>query len=149
MASSEKPPQLVREVLPPQRPGSGLGVMLVAATAMFFAVASSAFILRARMVECSMVPDFQAAPVVVDIMAPGAQAATDRTQCGEPIYQANADGTISVFFEICPPAGQTMVVGESAQEAPPLAPPPSQAPSADGLPPPVKGVPVGRIVHEE
>jgi len=42
-------PKLSREVLPPQKPNNGIGVMLVAATAMFFAVASSAFILRARM----------------------------------------------------------------------------------------------------
>lgn len=42
-------PKLRKEVLPPQKPNNGIGVMLVAATAMFFAVASSAFILRARM----------------------------------------------------------------------------------------------------
>ncbi len=47
--SSRGLPKLKKEVLPPQKPNNGIGVMLVAATAMFFAVASSAFILRARM----------------------------------------------------------------------------------------------------
>lgn len=41
--------QLRREVEPPQRQPTGLGVMLLASAAMFFAVAGSAFILRARM----------------------------------------------------------------------------------------------------
>jgi hypothetical protein len=40
---------LRREVEPPQRQPTGLGVMLLASAAMFFAVAGSAFILRARM----------------------------------------------------------------------------------------------------
>ena len=50
MASPESPRHtLSKEVLPPQKPQNGVGVMLVAAAAMFFAVASSALILRSRM----------------------------------------------------------------------------------------------------
>src|SRR5690606_41688094 len=42
-------PTLRREVEAPQRQPTGLGVMLIASAAMFFAVAGSAFIVRARM----------------------------------------------------------------------------------------------------
>lgn len=43
-------PELVREVELPPQPVSGFGIMVVASMAMLFAVVSSAFILRARMV---------------------------------------------------------------------------------------------------
>ena len=113
--------------------------MLVAATAMFFAVASSAFILRARMVECSMVPGFQPAPVVVDVATP-ATVTSVGAECGEALYESNPDGSVSVYFELCPPPGQTLVIGESAVDTPVAAPPAA-------LPKPVKGVAVGRIVY--
>jgi len=49
MYDSPSEPTLRREVQPPLRQPTGLGVMLIAAAAMFFAVAGSAFVVRARM----------------------------------------------------------------------------------------------------
>lgn len=85
--------QLVREVLPPQKPSSGLGVMLVAATAMFFAVASSAFILRARMVS-NACPGVELRPVVIDV------ASSD--DCAFQVERRVVDGTESFYRVPCP-----------------------------------------------
>lgn len=93
-------PLLQRQVQPPERHHTGLGVMLVAATAMFFAVASSAFLLRAQMPpeRCFhrhrvTAPPAPQAPVMAPDRAPG---------CGEATYQNNPDGTVSVVFDLCP-----------------------------------------------
>jgi hypothetical protein len=97
--------KLSREVLPPQKPQSGLGVMLVAAAAMFFAVASSAFILRARMVQnCCPLQQVQA-PVAVDWNARIDRGPAD---CGMPVFKApQADGTVAVVYEKCPEPAPT------------------------------------------
>lgn len=84
--------QLVREVLPPQKPSSGIGVMIVAATAMFFAVASSAFILRARMVRSSC-PGVELRPVIVE--AAGAD------DCAFQVERRIVDGTESFYRVPC------------------------------------------------
>jgi hypothetical protein len=110
MASSESPLKLVKEVIPPQHPQSGLGVMMVAATAMFFAVASSAFILRARMSECCTAADIHATPLVIDLATEPVAATND--DCGGAVYEYNPDGSVaSVYFEVCPSA-ETMVIGD-------------------------------------
>ncbi len=104
--------QLRREVLYPQRQNTGVGVMLVASAAMFFAVASSAFILRAQMPsqECPVdaqryetvsVELIDSADIVQDI---GASLNDAVETCGEPVYQDNPDGSVSVFFDLCPGA---------------------------------------------
>ena len=90
-------PQLTREVLPPQKQSSGLGVMIVAATAMFFAVASSAFILRARMAR-SCCPATVSSPVVIE-MEPVAAPPSD--DCGAAVVKHHADGTETYYFEPC------------------------------------------------
>ncbi len=96
--------KLRREVLYPQRQNTGVGVMLVASAAMFFAVASSAFILRAQMPQrsCPHMADqplpMRAVPVeLID------EATLNKTieSCSEPYYEENADGTVSVFFDLC------------------------------------------------
>ena len=111
---------LTKEVLPPQKPSSGFGVLMVASLAMFFAIASSAFVLRARMVRTCpgaeraprVVPDQQVTP---DVTRQPARAPVrliaeqhDRApECGTPEYRTNTDGSTTVFFEVCPPgAGQ-------------------------------------------
>lgn len=100
--------KLRREVEYPQRQSTGVGVMLVASAAMFFAVASSAFILRAQMPHqrClhRVVPsEVQVADVVeVDLLDSMVDVETIET-CGEPLYQDNPDGSISVFFDLCSP----------------------------------------------
>ncbi len=96
--------KLRREVLYPQRQSTGVGVMLVASAAMFFAVASSAFILRAQMPQRSCPhavdqgPTMNAIPVeLVDDAFLGRAIES----CSEPYYEENPDGTVSVFFDLC------------------------------------------------
>jgi hypothetical protein len=129
MASPDSSPtKLSKEVLPPQKPSSGVGVMLVAAAAMFFAVASSALILRTRMAgECCPAGAAHATPVIVDVEVPAEPPA--EPECGKAVYQRLLDGTISVTYRACPEA-----------EAPAVAPGPEPPPA-----PPVRGIEVGRI----
>lgn len=89
--------------------------MIVAATAMFFAVASSAFILRARMAR-SCCPATVSSPVVIEMEPVAAPPATD--DCGAAVVKRHADGTETYYFEPCKEPLPT-VVGES-DEAPML-----------------------------
>jgi hypothetical protein len=78
--------------------------MLVASAAMFFAVASSAFILRAQMPQrgCTQGAD-EGVPmraVPVELIDDDTAARSIET-CGKPYYEANPDGTVSVFFDLC------------------------------------------------
>jgi len=76
--------------------------MLIASAAMFFAVAGSAFVVRARMAghccdrahSASHTRPHAVAPLVTGGGPP----------CGEGVYRANPDGTVSVDFRLCPPA---------------------------------------------
>ncbi len=110
-----KPPSLRREVLYPQRQSTGVGVMLVASAAMFFAVASSAFILRAQMPMSDQCPgassgmgsssvqqsNFEAVEVeLIDVRAVDS-AMLKGMPCDEPIYQDNPDGPSSIIFRLC------------------------------------------------
>jgi hypothetical protein len=111
-------PRLQREVLAPQRTSSGLGVMLVATGAMFFAVASSAFLLRARSHDYRNEPRVHAvrpvgreAPAprprghaVIPTVAPTEVQPAPPGSCGRAIYEGNDDGTVSVVFGLCPDA---------------------------------------------
>ena len=104
--------KLRREVETPQRQNSGLGVMLLASAAMFFAVAGSAFILRARMATSCCV---RTAPSVVHVqdgprihaleppVASMAAAPSAIENCGQAVYRNNPDGSVSVYFDLCPP----------------------------------------------
>jgi hypothetical protein len=95
---------LRREVEPPQRQPSGLGVMLIASAAMFFAVAGSAFVVRARMAghccDREHRSDSDRPAAVVRTAAP-LESATE--PCGQAIYRTNPDGTVAVDFRLCPP----------------------------------------------
>jgi len=110
--------KLVKEVLPPQRPQSGLGVMIVAATAMFFAVASSAFLLRARMAaegcpgHSTWRPPIQATPIQTTAPVRPAhvspEAITNPTlqlqtsaECA-PIVRTDDTGKQTYYFRPCP-----------------------------------------------
>jgi hypothetical protein len=73
---------------------------------MFFAVASSAFILRAQMPQQSCPHAMDPLPiraVPVELIAEDTITETVET-CGEPFYEENPDGTVSVFFDLCSPA---------------------------------------------
>jgi hypothetical protein len=108
--------KLRREVEPPQRQNTGLGVMLIASAAMFFAVAGSAFILRARMASSCCVRVRTAAPASVEapsarepastssiVARPSAQPFAHIDNCGQAVYRNNPDGSVSVYFDLCPP----------------------------------------------
>lgn len=110
MADKTSQTRLSKEVLAPQNPYSGLGVVLVASLAMFMAMASSAFVIRARMARTcpANAPGYETRmPAAVEWHAntPDADA-----ECGMPLYRANPDGSVSVHFKVCadgdaPPAG--------------------------------------------
>lgn len=76
--------------------------MLIASAAMFFAVAGSAFVVRARMAGHCCDRAHSSAPArprhVQPIVTGGGPP------CGEAVYRANPDGTVSVDFRLCPPA---------------------------------------------
>jgi hypothetical protein len=96
-------PRLVREVLPPQKPHSGLGVMIVAATAMFFAVASSAFLLRARMAQTCPGAQPRDIPVVVSVEPPAARPTLSLQTPPEcaPIVRKDESGKETYYFRPC------------------------------------------------
>jgi hypothetical protein len=103
---------LRREVQPPHRQPTGLGVMLIASAAMFFAVAGSAFVVRARMAgHCcdrahpSPHAQAQVRPMPPPLPAPMIGGAGE-VPCGEAVYRTGADGTVLVDFRLCPP-GET------------------------------------------
>lgn len=72
---------------------------MVASLAMFFAIASSAFMLRARMMrQC---PRANQAPIVMpeQVFIEWEGPVHD---CGTAEYHTNVDGSTTVFFELCP-----------------------------------------------
>lgn len=102
MAEHASKPVLEKEVLAPQNPYSGLGVVLVASLAMFLAMASSAFVIRARMVRQSC-PSHR---TMYQSQLPAAQDwhVLDRLsphECGKPVYHKNIDGSVSVLYKAC------------------------------------------------
>ena len=80
--------------------------MLIASAAMFFAVAGSAFIVRARLAGHCCARDHRAAYHAPASEAPTIgvappRASSSSTPCGEAVYQPNDDGTVSVVFHEC------------------------------------------------
>lgn len=75
--------------------------MLIASAAMFFAVAGSAFVVRARMAgHCC---DRSHAPVRALPAATAPHLLHDADEaCGEPVYRNQPDGTVAVSFRLCP-----------------------------------------------
>ena len=75
--------------------------MLIASAAMFFAVAGSAFVVRARMAgHCC---ERTHTPARVEAPPPSAKLLTDPDEtCGAPVYRNHPDGTVAVSFRLCP-----------------------------------------------
>lgn len=90
---------LVREVLRPGREQTGVAVLLVAASALAFALAGSAFALWARSAQHCPHQHFEVAPPSDAAQAPALEA---QGRCGEAIYRNNPDGSVTVRFETCP-----------------------------------------------
>jgi hypothetical protein len=107
MADKTSQLELTKEVLAPQNPYSGLGVVIVASLAMFMAVASSALVLRARMARSCAINarSYQSElPAAVDWHAMASSSARGPARaeaCGVPEYRSNADGSVSVYFKVC------------------------------------------------
>ena len=98
---------LRREVLYPQGQNTGVGVMLVASAAMFFAVASSAFILRAQMPSQGCAhetsePEPPSESLTLDVESIDVITGSDEA-CGGAIYLENPNGPDTVLFNLCPP----------------------------------------------
>ncbi|MBL4632229.1 MAG: hypothetical protein JKY56_00040 [Kofleriaceae bacterium] len=106
---------LRKEVLSPAPHNTGVGVMLVASAAMFFAVASSAFILRAQQGQChsqsSVVQSYTPQTITVDNQTDGIEVLSVEVidanlgegieQCGAPIIQKGANNSTDIIFRVC------------------------------------------------
>lgn len=106
METGESDRQILRrEVEAPQRQPNGIGVMLIASAAMFFAVAGSAFVVRARMSGhcCDRAHPSAADRPAAAIVRPAAPLENPTEPCGQAIYRTNPDGTVAVDFRLCPP----------------------------------------------
>jgi hypothetical protein len=109
------PAKLTREVESPRRTGTGVGVLVVASAAMFFAIAGSAFVLRARMAHVAAHGAIEHAPATAPVVAPAAAP----VECGAPQIETLPDGRQVVLFEPCAKATAVVVDGE-VQIATPL-----------------------------
>lgn len=97
-------PVLVREVMRPGREQTGVAVLLVAASALTFALAGSAFALWARTAHrcdhahppvTAPVADAEPAVVTDPVIIDGAP------RCGQAVWTKNTDSSITVHFEAC------------------------------------------------
>lgn len=108
-------PVLHREVLPPPSTSSSWGLILVAATALSFALAGSLLMVRATAQvahEREVILVGEPAPPAT-ISAPrevrsirlerAPRAITPPAECRGPVYHANGDGRAEATFELCPP----------------------------------------------
>jgi hypothetical protein len=98
--------QLRKEVETPQKHSNGVGLMLVASAAMLFAVAGSAFIVRARMAQncCVHAHEMPSRVVVVEPAASVPEVTkTTVKNCGDGVFVSNNDGSQSVHFNLCAP----------------------------------------------
>ena len=104
MADKTSQSQLTKEVLAPQNPYNGLGVVIVSAMAMFLAVSSSALVLRARMARsCAMSARAYQSELPAAVDWQGQPAAES---CGVPEYKTNADGSVAAYFKVCAETGR-------------------------------------------
>ena len=99
------PPVLVKEVAAPANAQSSIGVLAVASFVMLFAVASAAFVLRAQM-GAAPCPQAQTQQTTAERKAPAPPAgdiepALRDAPCGEAAYRENADGSVTVVYELC------------------------------------------------
>jgi hypothetical protein len=78
--------------------------MLIASSAMFFAVAGSAFVLRARLASECLRHRTLPAPASWESGAMGAVSPSGSyvEECGQAVYRNNPDGSVSVYFDLCP-----------------------------------------------
>ena len=129
MESARTPTPLRREVLPPHKAEQGLGVLILVSSAMFCAILSSALVLQARNArhcpgmngsvndvevgvdlqaerivhvdELHIPPGTRALVEIIDVADPvAARAAAD--ECGTPMYEKNADGSVTAVLPVCP-----------------------------------------------
>jgi hypothetical protein len=97
-------PVLRREVLPPPSTSPGWGLIMIAATALSFALAGSLLMVRAA---TEMERPRPALPAVLDL-PPEVAPPTPVVQpppmaCRGPVYHASGDGRAEAVFELCPP----------------------------------------------
>jgi len=117
MRDADRLPVLRREVLPPPSTSSGWGLIVVAATAMSFALAGSLLMVRAT---AAIARDRPVMPIVVDVPPHAApsqiipveiiEPAQAPAPCAGPVYHASGDGRSEAVFELCPPRGGAHVL---------------------------------------
>jgi len=83
--------------------------MLIASAAMFFAVAGSAFVVRARMAGHCCDRAHPSPHVQVRAATPPPVATIREAPCGEAIYRSSSEGKVLVDFRLCPPGDDRYV----------------------------------------
>lgn len=94
----ENKPVLVREVMRPGREQTGVAVLLVAASALTFALAGSAFALWARTAHRC---DHAHPPVVAPVSDAEPAVASEPVDCGAAQWTHNPDSSVTVQFQSC------------------------------------------------
>jgi hypothetical protein len=115
MRDEQNLPVLRREVLPPPSTSSGWGLIMVAATALSFALAGSLLMVRAT---AELARQESMTPMIVDVPPPASEVRSIHLQraphanvdlppppaaCAGPVYHANGDGRAEAVYELCPP----------------------------------------------
>jgi hypothetical protein len=94
----KKKPVLVREVMRPGREQTGVAVLLVAASALTFALAGSAFALWARSApRC----DHAHPPIATSVADAEPEVMIPPTDCGSATWSQNPDSSVTVQFSPC------------------------------------------------
>jgi len=94
---------LRKEVETPEHRQTGIGIMLVASACMFFAVATSAFLLRAQVQAPCQVIRAHSLPAP---MLPAAAPLPD--DCGRAVFESVEGGAVYFTAKLCPGATHAM-----------------------------------------
>ena len=98
--SNKRPSLLKPEVEPPFKPSNGLGILFVAGASMFFAVASSAFIVRASLERNANRAFYQSSAMTIHTPSSTVVQRTPE-HCGKAVLHTRHDGSTAVVYRIC------------------------------------------------
>ena len=99
--SNHRPNVLKPEVQPPFKPSNGLGILFVAGASMFFAVASSAFIVRASLERNANRALYQSASMMMHSTPTSTIVQHTPEDCGKAVLHTRHDGSTAVVYRIC------------------------------------------------
>lgn len=99
--SNKRPNLLKPEVQPPFKPSNGLGILFVAGASMFFAVASSAFIVRASLERNANRALYQSSAIMMHSTPTSTIVQHTPEDCGKAVLHTRQDGSTAVVYRIC------------------------------------------------